>query len=277
MSIDVILERIDHKGPLRPDTETLRALHAAWRRTVPYENIDTQLGRDIRLEPSALLAKFGPHRRGGTCYQLNGALALLLREAGFTVTVHEAAVRRRSGGETEWGSHIALLVHLDTGVWLADVGIADGFVEPLPLREGVHHQGPLAYRVERVDDATWRWYHHELGSIRSYDLRTAPRELADFTRQATARATGSVMERLLIAYRLWEERAVTLLARTLTVATPDGTHVERRVLGDRDAFAAALADDIGVPLSDLGPEGVDTLWRRTAHQHAEWLSRHDQA
>ncbi|MEU4536178.1 arylamine N-acetyltransferase [Streptosporangium sp. NPDC023825] len=275
MSIDAILERIGHSGPFRPDVETLRALHAAWRRTVPYENIDIQLGRDIRLEPSALIAKFGPDRRGGTCYQLNGALALLLRGAGFRVTVHEAAVRRRSGGETEWGGHIALLVHLDAGTWLADVGIADGFVEPLPLREGVHHQGPLTYRLERVDATTWRWYHHERGSIRSYDLRTAPRRLADFTRRATTRAAGSLMERLLIAYRLWDERSVTLLARTVTVATLDGTHVERRVLGDRDSFAAALADDIGVPLADLGPEGIDTLWSRTTHQHAEWLARQE--
>ncbi|MEV2273865.1 arylamine N-acetyltransferase family protein [Nonomuraea africana] len=275
MSIDVILERIGHSEPLRPDVETLRALHAAWRRTVPYENIDTQLGRDIGLEPAALLDKFGSRRRGGTCYQLNGALALLLRGAGFTVTVHEAAVRRPSGGDTEWGGHIALLVHLDAGVWLADVGIADGFVEPLPLREGVHRQGPLTYRLERVDAATWRWHHHELGSIRSYDMRTAPRQLIDFARQTTAPAAGSAMQRLLIAYRLWDERAVTLLARTLTIATPDGTRVERRVLTDRDAFAAALTDDIGVPLSDLGPEGIDTLWHRTAHQHAEWLARQE--
>ncbi|GAA0933650.1 hypothetical protein [Nonomuraea longicatena] len=83
------------------------------------------------------------------------------------------------------------------------------------------------------------------------------------------------MERLLIAYRLWDERSVTLIARTLTVATPDGTRVERRVLSDRVAFAAALADDIGVPLSEFGPEDIDTLWRRTTHQHAERQARQE--
>ncbi|WP_147267900.1 arylamine N-acetyltransferase [Spongiactinospora rosea] len=98
------------------------------------------------------------------------------------------------------------------------------------------------------------------------------RRLTDFARFATTRAADSPLERLLIAYRLKGDRSATLLARTLTVATPDGT-AERRVLGDREAFAAALADDIGVPLAGLGPDGIGTLWRRTARQHAEWLSR----
>ncbi|MEU4549424.1 hypothetical protein [Nonomuraea dietziae] len=36
----------------------------------------------------------------------------------------------------------------------------------------------------------------------------------------------------------WAKRAVTLLARTLTVATPDGTRVERRVLDDEGGLTS---------------------------------------
>ncbi|GAA1759507.1 arylamine N-acetyltransferase family protein [Streptomonospora arabica] len=273
MSIDAILERIGHRAPLRSDAETLHRLHAAWRHAVPYENIDIQLGRTISLDPAVLLAKFGPRRRGGTCFEANCALALLLRGAGFAVTLHEAAVRPWSGGDPEWGNHVALLVRTREGDWLADAGIADGFVDPLPLREGRHVQGPVTYRLKRVDADTWRWHHHPRGSVASYDLRTAEREPADFARRAAVRPAESGLERLLLAFRLRGERELTLRARTVTESTRDGTRLQRRVLGDRDAFRAALAGDFGVPLSDLGPDGVEALWRRSGEQHGRHLAR----
>ena len=44
---------------------------------------------------------------------------------------------RADRDEEAWGNHVALLVTVDDEVWLADVGIGDAFLEPLPLREGV--------------------------------------------------------------------------------------------------------------------------------------------
>ena len=54
MTIGPMLHRIGHHGPVAADLETLSALHRAWRRAVPYENLDIQLGRPISLEPDAL-------------------------------------------------------------------------------------------------------------------------------------------------------------------------------------------------------------------------------
>ena len=50
---------------------------------------------------------------------------------GFAVTHHQAVV----GGEGPT-NHMVLLVHLDGAVWIADAGLGEGFMEPLPLREG---------------------------------------------------------------------------------------------------------------------------------------------
>ncbi|WP_340688147.1 arylamine N-acetyltransferase [Amycolatopsis coloradensis] len=63
-------------SPVRPAPATLRNLHRAWRLRVPYENLDLQLGKTILLDPEALIDKFTRRRRGGLCYEMNGALAL---------------------------------------------------------------------------------------------------------------------------------------------------------------------------------------------------------
>ncbi|MGH3585275.1 MAG: arylamine N-acetyltransferase, partial [Pseudonocardia sp.] len=87
-----LLHRLGVDAPVRPDLPTLHRLHRTWRTRVPYENLDIQLGRPIRLDPAALLDKFGPRRRGGFCYEMNGALGLLLREVGFAVDLVESGV-----------------------------------------------------------------------------------------------------------------------------------------------------------------------------------------
>ncbi|MCP3802934.1 arylamine N-acetyltransferase [Allokutzneria sp. A3M-2-11 16] len=240
-----------------PDPADLTAVHRAWRRSVPYENIDIQLGRTIDLAPEVLRDKFGRRRRGGTCFEANGALGLLLADIGFTVTVHEAAVKGR------WGNHIALLVTTGDGVWLADAGIADGFVEPLPLRAGEHRQGELTYRLERLDADTWRWHHHERGLIDFYDFRLAPRPLTDFAERARVRPADSPFERLLLAYHgEWGLRARTLIRTG-----------EARTLSTIAEFASVLAEKFAVPLDDLGVDGLNRLWARTGEQHEAWLAQ----
>lgn len=110
MTIDQFLDRLEYREPVRADPATLRGLYRAWRLRVPYENVDIQLGRPVLLTPEALVDKFARRGRGGLCFEMNGALALLLRAAGFTVTIVEGAVLRATRGDRQWGNHIALLV-----------------------------------------------------------------------------------------------------------------------------------------------------------------------
>jgi N-hydroxyarylamine O-acetyltransferase len=250
-----LLARLGVDAPLRPDSATLRRLHRAWRTHVPYENVDIQLGRPIRLEPEALLDKFGRRCRGGFCYEMNGALALLLRSVGFTVDVVEAGVMRAARGDQAWGNHVALVVTIDGAEWLADTGIGDAFLEPLPLHAGSHHQGALVYRLERLDTATWRVHHHPGGTVASYDVRTEPRALDDF---------AVPFVRVLVAQHHRDGQELALRSRV--VSSPAG----ERVLAAVDEFADAL-HTFRIPLADLGDDGVETLWKRTVDQYAAWL------
>ncbi len=273
MTIDSILRRIGHHGPVAADLGTLFALHRAWRQAVPYENLDIQLGRPISLEPDALFDKLVRRRRGGYCYEQNAGLAMLLRLAGFQVTMVEAGVLRAARGEAMWGNHNALLVDLDGRRWLADAGIGDGFVEPLPLREGPHTQGDLAYRLERLDPDTWRFHHHPGGTVASYDFRLLPREIADFAARSREMSTSaeSAYVTTLMAARPVAGHTLILLSRTLRRLGADGR--TSRTIGDADEFARTLSTDFLVPLDDLGQDGVARLWHRTGTQDDLWRAR----
>ncbi|HEY7477344.1 MAG TPA: arylamine N-acetyltransferase, partial [Actinomycetota bacterium] len=76
VDVDAYLERIGVEGPAEPSEETLRALHRAHLFAVPFENLDIHLGRPIVLDPERLVRKVVAERRGGFCYELNGAFAV---------------------------------------------------------------------------------------------------------------------------------------------------------------------------------------------------------
>ncbi|MGI5472587.1 arylamine N-acetyltransferase family protein [Streptomyces sp. CA-132043] len=270
MTLDAMLHRIGHRGRAVPDLETLFVLHRAWRRAVPYENLDIQLGRPISLEPAALFDKLVRRRRGGYCYEQNAGLAALLRLVGFQVSMVEGGVMREARGDAMWGNHNALLIDLDGRRWVADAGIGDGFMEPLPLREGLCKQGGFGYRLERLTPDTWRFHHHPGGTIASYDFRLQPCETADFAArsQELSLSAGSPYVTTLIAARPVAGHTLLLLSRTVRQYGADG----RRswTIGGMDEFATTLAERFLVPLDDLGPDGVRRLWAKASAQNDAW-------
>lgn len=266
MILDAFLDRLEYREPVRPDPATLRNLHRAWRLRVPYENLDLQLGRTIQLDQEALIDKFTRRRRGGLCYEMNGALALLLRAAGFEVTVVEGAVLRSTRGEGQWGNHIALLIDVDGGTWLADTGIGDAFLEPLPMREGTYRQGELPFRIERLDDGTWRMHHHPGGTVDSCDYRTEPREVTEFADRAEIRSPDSPFAKVLVAQHHRDGRELALRARTLKRGDGD-----RHTLTSLDEFAETLRE-FRIPVEDIGNGELAALWAKTEEQHEAWLS-----
>src|SRR6266700_7356541 len=79
------LDRVGSGRPRVADAAALRGLHHAHQVAVPFENLRIHLGEPISLDEPALLDKLVTRRRGGFCYELNGAFALLLRALGFQV------------------------------------------------------------------------------------------------------------------------------------------------------------------------------------------------
>lgn len=140
MDIDAYLERIGAPRPAAPSAEALRDLHARHLQTVPFENLSVHLPEPIELTEDALFDKIVRRRRGGFCYELNGAFAALLRALGFQVTLLAARVIT-DGRYGPPFSHLTLRVDLDEP-WLADVGFGRYSMYPLRLDASEAQQSP---------------------------------------------------------------------------------------------------------------------------------------
>jgi len=132
MDVEQYLKRINYDGPLEVSAATLRDLQLAHLYTVPFENLSIHAHEPIVLSDEALFKKIVERRRGGFCYEANGAFASLLRALGFDVTMLSAEVARGGGEFSQPFDHMALMVTLEER-WLVDVGFGESFLEPLRI------------------------------------------------------------------------------------------------------------------------------------------------
>src|SRR5215212_11481530 len=119
MWIDDYLRRIGYDGPREPSAVVLRELHVRHLLSIPFENLDIHWKRPIVVDVERFIDKIVRERRGGFCYELNGAFAALLRELGFDVQMLSGRVMSADGNFGPPFDHMALLVN---GQWIADVG-----------------------------------------------------------------------------------------------------------------------------------------------------------
>ncbi len=242
------LARIGHSGAIDPTHETLRAIHRAHLFTVPFENLDILLRRNIAIEEDAVLKKVVGQRRGGFCYELNGAFAALLRVLGFQVTLLSARVARADGGEGPEFDHLALRVDLDEP-WLADVGFGDSFLEPLRLESGEQTDPAGTFRL--VQDAD-RWLMQRAepdGNWKAqYSFSLQPRRLADFAGMCRYHQTSaeSSFTQKRICSRATPQGRITLSEMKLIV-TNEGRR-EERTIATEDEWQRILEEEFGIHL-----------------------------
>lgn len=252
--MDAYLRRIGATRPARADAAALRDLQLRHLHTVPFENLSIHLGEDIVLEEKPLLAKVVDARRGGFCYELNGAFAALLRDLGFTVTLLQARVFGPQGQLGIPYDHLALRVETadSSNSWLADVGFGDHSHYPLAFDERGDQQDPAG--TFRIAEGP------ELGDLDVYRdgkpqfrLETRPRCLADFTAGAWWHRTSpaSHFTQSVVCSRLTPEGRITLSGRKL-VTTEHGERQEQP-LADDAAVLAAYRDHFGLVLDRVPP------------------------
>ena len=156
LDLPAYLRRIRHDGDLRPDLATLQALHLAHACTIPFENLDIQMGLPIRLDLGSLQNKLVRRRRGGYCFEHNTLFLAVLRALGFEVMPCEARVRL-GALEPLPRTHMLLLVTLEGRPWLCDVGFGgEGLLHPVPGDGQAHAQFLNTYRVaEEPGERVW--------------------------------------------------------------------------------------------------------------------------
>jgi N-hydroxyarylamine O-acetyltransferase len=261
--LDALLARIGLDRPPDADEDGLRVLHRAYLERVPYEDIAVQLGETGPLDERELAARVLANGRGGYCFELNTLLAALLRLVGFSVTHHQAVV----GGDGPT-NHMVLLVHLDDAIWIADAGLGEGFMEPLPLREGTFERGPFAYTLTREPEGTWWMGQHEWSSFSGFRMQSEQSSVADFEphHRRLALEPESSFVRTLVVQSPRDDRIVTLRARTLSEIGPG---VDTKRVLSRQEFAPVLRDVFGIA---LGGERLERLWGRAVSQHETFMA-----
>ena len=241
------LNRIDVTAPIGCDAAGLRTLHRAHQMTVPFENLSIHLGEPISLDERDLIDKIVRGRRGGFCYELNGAFALLLEALGAQVS----RVAARVYGEAGLGppfDHLALIVRLadGSGPWLADVGFGSHSDYPL-LVEARDEQDDPAGRF-RLADAEAADIDVLKDGRPQYRLETRERSLADCVPTCWWQQTSplSHFTRSTICSRLTARGRVSISGRML-IQTQGGTRTEQRLDTD-DVLLAAYRDHFGIAL-----------------------------
>src|SRR5579864_533159 len=243
------LARIAYAGPTPPTIETLRSIHRAHLQTVPFENLDIALGCTIVVDEDATVRKIVEQRRGGFCYELNGAFASLLRELGFRVTLLSARVAREDGTASPDFDHLALRVDLDQP-WLADVGFGDSFLEPLRLTPEIEQEQKRArFRIAAVGDVMIVQRQLPQENWKSqYRFTLRPHRLEDFEPRCQFQQTSpdSHFTRQRLCTLPTADGRITLSDLRLIRTTAQGR--EERELKNEDEWRAALLEHFGVHL-----------------------------
>lgn len=253
---DAYLARIGATRPTSPDAEALRALHLAHLRSVPFENLSIHLDEEIVLAEQPVLDKIVRARRGGFCYELNGAFALLLGTLGYEVELLAARVFGAEGLGIPY-DHLALRVQTPGGPWLADVGFGRNSHFPLRWDSCAEQDDPAGvFRIEETGEG-------DLDVLRDgepqYRLEQRPRAYADFEAGCWWHRTSpkSHFTQSLVCSRLTGTGRVTLTGRTLVTTGTDGAREERQVGGDE--VLAVYREHFGIVL-EREPE-VGAAWR----------------
>lgn len=283
--LDAYFRRIGREAGRRADPETLRGVHLAHIRSIPFENLDPVRGTVPSLAPADLMAKLVRGRRGGYCYEQNTLFAAVLEALGFRVTrlgarVVVGAERFQDRPRT----HMVLLVEVpgDPRPYLTDVGFGapGALLEPVPLTAGaefhdggrrhrlVHasHRGPLelwvleTYGPEKETEETEEKESREEGTPggeageagaspwqAQYAFTLEPFEHADFevVNWYIATSPRSPFSRRPYAQRVTPDRHLLLSGTHLTETRADGTVTERELTEEREA-RRVLEEEFGI-------------------------------
>ncbi|MET0578548.1 MAG: arylamine N-acetyltransferase [Ilumatobacteraceae bacterium] len=263
-----------------PSADALARIHRAQVERVPYETVWIHMDERLGIDPADSLRRVGPARRGGYCYQLNGALSLLLGDLGYRVTRHVGGVHGTDGPDVDaLTNHLVLVVHdLPTdanpgGRWYVDAGLGDGLHDPLPLLPGTYGQGPMTFVLAETDDGVGDWHldHDPTGSFAGMSFRAGAVDMDVFTERHTFLSTspdssfaGTVTAQL-------RRGDGTDVLRGCVMSRRTGADTVTETVDRREDWFALLADEFAIR-PDAPPAALDALWARVIASHETWLA-----
>lgn len=262
-NLDQYFERIAYNGPREPTLDVLNSIHRGHVFTFPYENLDVVLQRPVDQDIRRIFKKMVRNRRGGWCYEQNGLLGWALSAVGFNVTRMTGGVMRAVFGDGAWGNHLVLRVDLEES-WIADAGLGDAIVQPVPLKAGVFNQDWRSFQLEHLGKDDWRFHNRENASPLSFDVkdRIADEDLFTTTSTHLQEDAGSMFRQNLTCQLMTQDGTHALLGRVLRNT---GAHKSsRHLIQSEDELEYVLQTTFSINTPDL-----TGLWEHVVARHQE--------
>jgi len=264
------LDRIKYGGPLEPNFATLAALQEAHVCSVPFENLDVQLGRPLSTSIQEAYEKIVINMRGGWCYEQNGLFGWALSEIGFDVRRIAASVMRQEKGADSEASHLCLLVRSPESKtkYLADVGFGGSMIKPMALEAAQHDQPPFKLGLEKLDDGYWRFW-ESLGDGRfTFDFVDEPARESSLARKCAnlQRDPASSFVLNLSAQLRTRDEHFVLRGRVFTVARPGAA--DSKTLNSSAELVSVLTSEFHLDVREIAD-----LWPRITARHEELFGR----
>jgi N-hydroxyarylamine O-acetyltransferase len=252
LDIDAYLRRIGCDGPSQPTVAVLAEIQRRHVQTIPFENLDIQLGRPIHIDVASIEEKLVAGRRGGYCFEHNTLLGAALTAIGYAVTPLAARVRWQLPPDAEARlTHMCLLVEAGGRRWLVDGGFGSGSpTAPLDLDSDDPQQTPHEPRriVRRPDGShlhQMRLGDGEWADLYEFTLHPTPSVDYEVANWWTSTHPDSRFTRNLVVAATAEGRRLTIFNGEFTIRGTSGA-VEKRQLTEPEELLAVLAAEFGL-------------------------------
>jgi N-hydroxyarylamine O-acetyltransferase len=254
--LDAYLARVGMVRPITLDLCNLTKLHRAHLTEFTWEAIDAFMGWPSSMATTDIFTKMVEGRRGGWCFEMNGLFGAALNALGFRVTRLSGCVDRPKLGDIAIGNHLTLRVDLDCP-YLAEVGVGDGFIEPVLLAPGLISQRGFNFAIKPTEDGWLRFHNHINGIARTIDFRSDHSDEAAMLAQNEwlLRDPGSPFTSALVAFRHSTDGYVSLqnaCLRRVTAAEITEQHIK----------SADHLADIFETVFDLDVPEFERVWEK---------------
>ncbi|WOC12650.1 arylamine N-acetyltransferase family protein [Gordonia sp. MP11Mi] len=278
LNLSAYLSRVGFGGDPTPNLDTLVALHRGQTTSIPFENLETMLGRDVPLDLGSLQHKLVDSARGGYCFEHATLFAAVLERIGFQFTALSGRVTLGGDPSSRPPTHALIVVEIDEHRYLCDVGFGRGPLEPIEFRDGVEVDQDgwrLRLTTEPVGDLfdtdRWiLWHVGEDGWVDRHTFTLNPQFPIDYRVGSHFVSTSprSPFTTRPFIQRFAADVHFTLDDATLTAVTPDGAQTVREV--GVDDLSTVLRDVFGVALTTSDAAALvasETLRRQQEPPH----------
>ncbi|MFP7322352.1 arylamine N-acetyltransferase family protein [Bacillus spizizenii] len=119
----------------------------------PFENRAVLAKENYKVTKEELWRRLVKEHHGGLCYDLNGFLYFVLREAGFQVKLIRGTIY--AGKQEEWAldrTHAAVLLSAEKGEYIVDIGFGINLaLQPIPLSGETVQSSVGSFRIKEEE------------------------------------------------------------------------------------------------------------------------------